>query len=197
MGYDTYFKARTVHSYLRFDVSALPPERNPSQTTLRLYMVSSLGKPETYIPIGVKFPQPGWTESQLTWNNRPVPGALQFTQMLPHAVWGWHEIDLGYPYSVPDIMLEGGTEPGWRGFATREAGLDYAPHLIVRYVGPPPRQTTSNLSTTEHLRHSAGALELRRLDLMPRLEDEDAGLDWPRVGERDGWRLDRHSDERR
>lgn len=153
-GYDPIYDAREVRSLVKFNINNLPPDMNITGAILRVRLITSAdieGKSRTIRTYRVG---ENWSEGSVTWNNKPSFKEGYGSTNIVHAAWGWYEFDVtdlvkGWydgTYTNYGLMLRGpdssNSNPGWRGFSTRE-GPD-PPQLVVNYVsvtGPPNAPT--------------------------------------------------------
>lgn len=162
-GYDDSLDpyGRIVRSLIRFDLSGLPPAAVVQSAVLRVYYVGYWDFPNHVATITAYQINGSWTETGVTWNNRPNPGASYGSVDIPaNQNWGWRELDVkalvqGWLNgSIPNqgVMLRGpeisGIESCWRSFSTREG--PYPPQLVVTYTtaGAAERTVATNLPAT-------------------------------------------------
>ena len=158
-GYDEYLEpdGETARSLVRFDIASLPPNQDISEATLRLYLVGSWDYPGTSRTIRTYRITSSWSESSVTWNNRPGYGGSYGSNSIVHGAWGWYEFDVtnlvrawyDETYTNHGIMLRGpevsGLDASWRSFSTREGS--YRPRLVIEYTASTPTLTPTNTST--------------------------------------------------
>ena len=144
-GYDDYLNpdGRIARSLVRFDIASLPADVCIIEATLRLRLVSSYDYPYRRRTITTYRITGSWSESGVTWNNRPGYGEAYGSENVVHRDWDWYEFDVtdlvaawhDGTYTNRGIMLRGpevsGADSSWRGFGTRES--QYRPQLVVEY----------------------------------------------------------------
>jgi 2',3'-cyclic-nucleotide 2'-phosphodiesterase (5'-nucleotidase family) len=138
-------------AWLRFQLpGAIPPGATITSARLRIYQFDADPEGDD-LAIEVRGGPDTWTESGITWNNQPLPGAVAHG---PVTVSGadehrWYEIDVnplvtaewagdGVVSLVVRPVTEGDTR--WRSarFNTREFGTQLAPRLRIEYTGDWP-----------------------------------------------------------
>jgi hypothetical protein len=144
-GYDEYLEpdGQIARSLVGFDITSLPPNQVITEATLRVYLVNSWDYPDTSRTIRTYRITSSWSESSVTWNNRPGYGSAYGSRSIVSGAWGWYEFDVtdlvgawyDGTYTNHGIMLRGpevsGLDASWRGFGTRESS--YRPQLIIEY----------------------------------------------------------------
>ncbi len=141
-GYDAYLEpnGKVARSLLRFDDTDLPDGAEINQATLRLYLMVSKGAAEDSSVVTAYRATSDWSEDTVTWNSAPGYAGGAGSQSIPHAAWGWYEFDVTemvrgwHDRSSTNhgiYLLGQDSEPGWRGFATREEAT--TPQLIVQH----------------------------------------------------------------
>ncbi|UCC61553.1 MAG: DNRLRE domain-containing protein [Anaerolineae bacterium] len=155
-GYDQCLDphGQIARSLIEFDISSLPSNVDITAATLQVYLVNSCDYPDTSRTITTYRIAGGWSESSVTWNNRPGYGEAYGSQSIVHSAWDWYDFDVtnlvkawyGGTYTNYGIMLRGPetSADGRRGFSTREGS--YTPYLVVHYVSNDPPNTPSNPS---------------------------------------------------
>jgi hypothetical protein len=154
-GYDEYLEpdGQIARSLVRFEIASLLPNQVITEATLRVYLVTSWDYPDTSRTIGTYRITSSWSESNVTWNNRPGYGDAYGSRSIVSSAWGWYEFDVANlvrawydgMYTNHGIMLHGpevsGDDASWRGFSTRESS--YRPQLVTEYT--PPGETPEAL----------------------------------------------------
>ena len=150
-GYDEYLdpNGEIVRSLVRFDITGLPPDHEITEATLRLYLVGSWDYPDTSRTITTYRITSSWSESSVTWNNKPSYGGAHGSASIESGEWDWYEFDVtdlvsawyDGTYTNHGIMLRGpevsGDDSSWRAFGTRESST--VPELVVTYgTSTPP-----------------------------------------------------------
>lgn len=120
-------------SYLRFNLSSLPG--TIASAVLRLKVASTTGSGDFHTAHAVA--NDGWTETGITWNNKPAAGSALATAVSP-AVNGWIELDvknqvtseLAGDLNFSTVLISGGSQ--LVGYHSKEAGnADDRPELVV------------------------------------------------------------------
>jgi hypothetical protein len=144
-GYDDYLEpdGQIARSLVGFDIASLPPGMEITTATLRLRLVRSWDYPDTSRTITTCRVTDNWSESLVTWNNRPGFGEAYGSTSILNDALGWHEfdvtglVDAWYNGTHPNygIMVRGpevsGIQSSWRAFGTQESV--YTPTLVVEY----------------------------------------------------------------
>jgi hypothetical protein len=85
-----------------------------------------------------------WSESTVTWNNKPSFSTAYGSAPVTHGAWGWYSFNVtnlvrGWINgTIPNngVMLRGpewsGPDSSWKSFSTREG--PYRPRLIITYT---------------------------------------------------------------
>jgi len=147
VGYDDYLEpdGRIVRSLVRFDLSSIPAGATINSATLRLYLVGSWDYPGKTRTITTYRTGSSWSESSVTWNNKPSYAEAYGSAGVTHGSGVWYSFDVtnlvrGWVNGTwPNygIMLRGpewsGSDSSWKSFATRESSYD--PQLVITYVG--------------------------------------------------------------
>jgi hypothetical protein len=141
-GYDVCLSpyGKIARSLIRFDVSTLPANMCIQEATLRVRLVSSCDYAGASRTIRTYRITSSWSESSVTWNNKPGYGSAYGSKSIVHGAWNWYSFDVtdlvkawyDGTYTNHGIMLRGPETLGWRGFGTREWS-SYKPQLIVDY----------------------------------------------------------------
>jgi hypothetical protein len=141
-GYDVCLDpyGEIARALVRFDVSTLPANICIKEATLRVRLVSSCDSAGASRTIRTYRITSSWSESSVTWNNKPGYGGAYGSKSIVHGAWGWYDFDVtdlvkawhDGTYTNHGIMLRGPEVIGWRGFGTRELS-SYKPQLIVDY----------------------------------------------------------------
>jgi hypothetical protein len=184
-GYDVCLNpdGEIARSLIRFDISSLPASDYIAEATLRIRLVSSCDYEGASRRIRTYRTTSSWSESSVTWNNRPGYGGSYGSRSIVHGAWGWYEFDVTNlvrawhdgTYVNHGIMLRGPEVLGWRGFSTREGSNSYRPQLVIEHepdTTPPSGsiiingQNTYATSTSANLTLSAsdsgsGVAEMR------------------------------------
>lgn len=156
------FVPAVMYSYLRFDVSAIPPGAVIDSAELRLYLDDWNGtSPYT---VQVYSLNAGWVERGITWNNQPAPFELIDTRAItPSAGYKAWILDTDLVQEWVDgvlsndgLVLVPGPALGWDlTFNSREAKSDW-PLLVIGYSGGTPGPTrTSTPTATGTVTHTA------------------------------------------
>ena len=140
-GYDVCLDpdGEIARSLIRFDVSSLPANVCIGKATLRVRLVTSCDYEGASRTITTYRITSSWSESSVTWNNRPGSGNSYGSRSIVHGAWGWYEFNVtnlvkawySKTYANYGIMLRGPEVLGWRGFGTRESS--YRPQLVIEY----------------------------------------------------------------
>ncbi len=147
VGYDDYLEpdGKIVRSLVRFDLSSIPAGATINSATLRLYLVNSWDYPGKTRTITTYRASSYWSESSVTWNNKPSYAESYGSAGVTHGSGVWYSFDVtnlvrGWVNGTwPNygIMLRGpewsGSDSSWKSFATRESAND--PQLVINYVG--------------------------------------------------------------
>jgi hypothetical protein len=143
-GYDgSDTNAKIVRSLIKCSIASLPSNATITKATLKVYLITSWDYPGTSRTITAYRITSNWSESSVTWNNKPGYGSAYGSRSIVHGDWGWYEFDVtslvrawhNGTYTNHGIMLRGPEVLGWRGFSTREG--PYTPRLVVEYGNPP------------------------------------------------------------
>jgi hypothetical protein len=121
-----------VETYLRFSVSGV--SGSVQSATLRLYAFNGTGNGPAVYGTGT-----GWTETGLTWANKPAPTSAARDDKGAIAVNTWVEYDVT-PFVTGNGTVSlrlAGTSSDGVDFNAREAAGN-RPELIVTAGGPPP-----------------------------------------------------------
>jgi hypothetical protein len=164
---------------VRFDLADLPAEADITQATLRLYLLVSYGEEESDLVVTAFRATGDWSESTVTWKTSPGYASASGTQAVPHAAWGWYEVDVtdiiqGWyaDGSSHGIYLRGQeSESGWRGFATREEAVP--PQLVIQHSGA--SNTAPTLSTLPDQTVPLNGNLVRAIDLWQYASDAEDG----------------------
>jgi hypothetical protein len=174
-GYDEYLDpdGRIARSLIRFNIASLSPDATITEATLRVYLVGSWDYPNTSRTITTYRITSNWSESSVTWNNRPGYGAAYGSTSIVSGEWDWYEFDVtdlisawcDGTYTNHGIMLRGpeisGLDSSWRSFGAREGS--YTPQLVVKYattLSLPVDSITPDSGTNDgvvHITNLAGA----------------------------------------
>jgi hypothetical protein len=147
-GYDEYLEpdGRIARSLVEFDIASLPPDIDITEATLRVYLVGYWDYPDTSRTIRTYRITSSWSESNVTWNNRPGYGSAYGSRSIVSGAWGWYEFDVTNlvsawydgTYTNHGVMLRGpetsGLDSSWRSFGTRES--PYTPQLVIDQQAP-------------------------------------------------------------
>jgi hypothetical protein len=153
-GYDEYLEpdGQIARSLVKFDIASLPPNVDITEATLRVYLVGSWDYPDTSRTITTYRITSSWSESNVTWNNRPGYGSAYGSRSIVSGAWGWYEFDVtnlvsGWydgTYTNHGVMLRGpevsGLDSSWRSFGTRES--PYTPQLVIEHATSTPPTIT-------------------------------------------------------
>lgn len=136
---------RIVRSLIRFDLSGIPSNATVQSARLRVYYAGYRDYPNRVRTITAYRIVGDWTESGVTWNNKPSPGtAYGSVAINSDQNWGWRELDVGALVqgwingTIPNqgVMLRGpeisGTDSSFRTFSTREG--PFPPQLVIQYL---------------------------------------------------------------
>ncbi|KAA3665017.1 MAG: hypothetical protein DWQ04_02745 [Chloroflexi bacterium] len=163
-GYDEHLDpyGKVARGLVKFDIAALPANTTITKATLRVYLVGSWDYPDTERTITAHRVTGNWSESNLTWNNKPgyISSAYD-SESIGEDDFGWHNFDItslvsawhNNTYTNHGFMLRGpevsGFDASWRSFSTREG--PYPPQLVVEYVpvgAPTPTPTNTPTPTS-------------------------------------------------
>lgn len=147
VGYDDYLEpdGKIVRSLVRFDLSSIPSGASITSATLRLYLVNSWDYPGKTRTITTYRIASSWSESSVTWNNKPSYAESYGSAGVTHGADVWYSFDVtnlvrGWVNGTwPNygIMLRGpewsGTDSSWKAFGTKESS--YRPQLVITYIG--------------------------------------------------------------
>jgi hypothetical protein len=141
-GYDVCLDpyGEIARALVRFDIASLPSQACIEEATLKIHLVTSCDYPDSIRTIRTYRITENWSESSVTWNNRPDYGEAYGSESIEHGAWDWYDFDVtdlvkawhDGTYTNHGIMLRGPEVIGWRGFGTREWS-SYRPRLIVDY----------------------------------------------------------------
>ena len=145
-GYDDYLEpdGKIVRSLIRFNLSAIPTGTSINNAVLRVYLVNSYDFPGETRTITTYRIASAWSESSVTWNNKPSFSTAYGSAAVTHGAWGWYSFNVtglvrGWINgTIPNrgVMLRGpewsGADSSWRGFYTREG--PYRPRLAITYT---------------------------------------------------------------
>jgi predicted secreted protein len=148
VGYDDYLNpdGKIARSLIRFNLSAIPAGTPIDSAVLGLYLVSSWDFPGETRTITTYRITSAWSESKVTWNNKPSFSTAYGSAPVTHGEWGWYSFNItnlvrGWINgTIPNrgVMLRGpewsGPDSSWKGFATRE-DYPYEPRLVITYAG--------------------------------------------------------------
>ena len=145
----------TRETYLRFDLRTMA-----TIGTARLRLYGGINDTRSVnLPVTIQgVSNNTWTETGLTWNNRPASStAILATALIADAIPAWHEWDItSYLQSekaagrnVVNLVLRGATTSSlsYIGFASRQYPL-YAPELLVAAAAAPNRPPVAAASAT-------------------------------------------------
>ncbi len=146
-GYDVCYEpnGKIARSLIKCSMTSLPSNATITGAKLRVYLITSCDSAGTSRTIRTYRITSNWSESSVTWNNKPGYGSAYGSRSIVHGDWGWYEFDVtglvkawhNGTYTNQGIMLRGPEVLGWRGFSTREG--PYQPRLVVEYdVNNPP-----------------------------------------------------------
>jgi uncharacterized repeat protein (TIGR01451 family) len=161
VGYDDYLDpdGKRARSLIQFDTSAIPAGAPVDSAVLRVYLVQSYDYPDRTRTVTAYGIDEAWSESSVTWGNRPDYADAYGSASVTHADWDWYSFDVtdlvrGWVNgSLPNhgVMLRGpefsGSDSSWRSFSTREG--DYDPELVITYTGYTASADTHPGSETE------------------------------------------------
>ena len=181
VGYDDMLNpdGKIVRSLVEFNLTSIPTGATVTNAKLRIYLRSSWEFPGRYDTITAYRANGNWTESGVTWNNKPPAGAQYGSEEVPTSDWGWYELDVTNLVkrwvngSIPNqgILLRGeeasGSNSSWRGFSTRE--WTYPPELTVTY------SSSSVAAPTVHAPRDSTLPGLSILDLAGTRDAESNG----------------------
>jgi hypothetical protein len=128
------------HSYLRFDLSSLPPNAAVTAATLTLCRTNGSGGSRTH---ELRTVQSNWTETSLTWNTLPAVSAVASnTITVPSSagctnanvtveVQAWTLAAPNFGWRIVDVVEPGAPHVE---YGTREGGVADRPVLSVTYT---------------------------------------------------------------
>ena len=191
VGYDDYLDpdGKIARSMVKFNIAGIPAGATIHSAKLRIYLIGSWEFPG-YLDRVVAYQAAGnWTETGVTWNNKPAMGtSYGYVDVPPYSdPGGWYELDVtalvrGWLNgSIPNqgILIRGdetsGYSSSWRSFSTREG--PYPPQLVVRYTS-----STLEAPAAETPVPSAGVRKYILQELVPgegRTEGDGRVLGYP------------------
>jgi hypothetical protein len=136
---------RIVRSLIKFDLGSLPANAAVQSAKLRVYYGGYWDYPNRVRTVTAYRITGDWTESEVTWDNKPSPSTAYGSVDIPaNADWGWRELDVrdlvqswvNGSIANQGVMLRGpeasGTDSSYRKFGTRESL--YPPELVINYL---------------------------------------------------------------
>jgi hypothetical protein len=141
--------AAPIRAVIAFDLSSIPAGSEIQNATLLLTPATAIGSQTQPLPIQIDPVTGAWSESSITWNNRP---ALDTTRRVNgvYPLSGFNPLQIGIT-SLGQSWMEGEIPnhgfqiaiSGWESlsnhaktFSQREDAISRAPQLTVTYVAP-------------------------------------------------------------
>ena len=137
-------------SYLRFNLSSLTGTVVAAKLRLKVQAITGSGQ-DTHTAYFVS--NDSWSESTLTWNNKPAAGAALAAATFP-AVGSWMELDLTAQVAnefagdkaLSAVLISSGTV--LVGYYSREAAVGNRPELSAVTADSPPPNPPNGLAAT-------------------------------------------------
>jgi hypothetical protein len=133
-----------VRSYIRFNLSSIPSGSTIVEATLRLYHAGGGDYPGQSRTLTLYRVTGSWSESTVTWNNRPSYADSIGSFSTVYNFLGWRELDLttqtrnwvdGSHSNYGFVVIGPESTSGvYRALASSES--TYSPELVIRYVPP-------------------------------------------------------------
>jgi hypothetical protein len=173
-GYDDGMdpNGRIVRSLIKFDLSSLPTNAAVQSAKLRAYYMGYWDYPNHVRTVTAYRITGDWTESGVTWDNKPSPGTAYGSVDIPaNDDWGWRELDVrdlvqswvNGSIANQGVMLRGpeasGADSSYPVFHTRKG--PYPPQLVINYLAATamsqPSAEQATVLTGPRLRDHLGA----------------------------------------
>jgi hypothetical protein len=162
VGYDHCMEppVKVARSLVQFDVSQIPKGTSVANATLRVYLTNSCDMGARTHTVQVHRASGNWTETGVTWNNKPGHAEQYGSKSVRSNAWGWHTFDVtglvqGWvngTFANQGLVLRGpedsGNSSARLGFRTRESsGTTYDPRIAITYAGG----TSASVPAEEHV----------------------------------------------
>jgi uncharacterized repeat protein (TIGR01451 family) len=164
VGYDhCNDKAKITRGLVKFDVSSIPAGTSISKATLYLYLAGSCDTSNRAHTVTVYRTNANWSESSVTWNNRPGYAETYSSSTIYSRNFGWYSFDVtglvrGWvngSFSNYGLMLRGpegsGSSSARLTFVTHDySGTTYDPSISITYAG---MASSEEMPAVENISH--------------------------------------------